>query len=90
VLAGHDHTYERFAPQTADGRADPEHGVVELVVGTGGRSAYPFETIRDNSLVRETGTFGVVRLTLAASSWEFEFVPIAGDTFSDSGSAACH
>ena len=59
-------------------------------MGTGGRSSYRFETIRDNSVVRETGTFGVVRLTLAASSWALEFVPIAGEAFSDGGSAPCH
>ena len=36
VLTSHEHTYERFAPQTATGQADPAFGIRQWVVGTGG------------------------------------------------------
>jgi hypothetical protein len=90
VLVGHDHTYERFAPQTVTGSLDNARGIVQIVVGTGGRSHYGFPTIRANSLVRNGDTYGVLRLVLSAGSWTFDFVPEAGKTFTDSGSGACH
>jgi len=91
ILAGHEHNYERFAPQTATGTADSARGLVEFVVGTGGRSHYGFKaTAIANSLVRDATTFGVLKLTLSASSWSFNFLPVAGQTFSDSGSGTCH
>jgi calcineurin-like phosphoesterase family protein len=90
ILVGHDHHYERFAPQTAEGRADAKRGLREFVVGTGGRSQYPFGFARDNSEVRHSGTYGVLSLTLHASSYDWRFLPIAGGSFTDSGSARCH
>ncbi len=90
VLSSHDHSYERFAPQTPTGAADPARGIRQFVVGTGGRSHYSFGTIRANSEVRHSGTFGVLKLTLHASGYEWRFVPEAGKTFTDSGSGACH
>ncbi len=90
ILNGHDHTYERFAPQTPAGRLDPDRGIVEMVVGTGGRSHYPFAIIRDNSLVRDNMTWGVLRLALSEGGWSFEFLPVADETFTDSGSGTCH
>jgi acid phosphatase type 7 len=59
ILNGHDHDYERFAPQTSEGVADPAQGIKEFVVGTGGRSQRPFGVIQPNSEVRSTGTYGV-------------------------------
>lgn len=90
VLAGHDHSYERFAPQTATGALDNARGIVEIVVGTGGRSHYAFGTIRSNSLVRNGDTYGVLRLALSAGSWSFDFIPQAGKIFTDSGTGTCH
>lgn len=90
VLTGHDHSYERFAPQTASGAADPARGLVQFVVGTGGRSHYAFELVRSNSLVRNDDTYGVLRLELAQGSFSFTFIPVAGATFTDSGSGTCH
>jgi acid phosphatase type 7 len=90
VLSGHDHDYERFAPQTSSGVADPTRGIREFVVGTGGRSHRAFGTIRANSEVRNSDTYGVLKLTLHTSSYEWQFVPEAGKTFSDSGSGSCH
>jgi hypothetical protein len=90
VLSGHDHDYERFAPQTSSGVADPAEGIREFVVGTGGRDHRAFGTIRANSEVRNSDTNGVLKLTLHASSYEWQFVPEAGKTFIDSGSGSCH
>jgi len=90
IVNGHDHTYERFAPQTPTGELDGDRGIVELVVGTGGRSHYPFPIIRDNSLVRNNTTYGVLRLVLSPGRWSFTFVPVAGRTFSDGGGGTCH
>ena len=88
VLSGHEHNYERYAPQTAAGTADP-HGIVEFVVGTGGHSHYGFGVPDANSLVRNSDTFGVLKLTLHATSYDWEFVPEAGKTFTDTGTANC-
>jgi hypothetical protein len=90
VLSGHDHDYERFAPQTSSGVADPARGIREFVVGTGGRSQRTFGTIRANSQVRNYGTYGVLKLTLHPLSYDWEFMPEAGKTFSDSGTSNCH
>ena len=90
IVNGHDHTYERFAPQTPAAASDPARGIVEMIAGTGGRSHYPFIKIRANSLVRDNTTFGVLRLVLSGGGWSFEFVPVPGGTFTDSGSDTCH
>jgi hypothetical protein len=90
VLNGHDHDYERFAPQTPSGRADPDQGIVEIVAGTGGRSHYDFPNIRANSVVRNNTTYGVLRLELSDGEWTYKFVPVAGGPFTDSGSGTCH
>jgi hypothetical protein len=90
VLSGHDHTYERFAPQTPTGSPDRARGIREFVVGTGGRSHYGFSTVRPNSEVRNADTYGVLNLTLRPGSYEWKFVPEAGGAFTDSGSAYCH
>jgi acid phosphatase type 7 len=89
VLNGHDHDYERFAPQTPTGQADPKHGIREFVVGTGGKNLRPFHRPRPNSQVR-SDTFGVLELTLHSSSYDWRFVPIKGSSFTDSGSTSCH
>jgi len=90
VLSGHAHVYERFAPQTPSGKADPNHGIRQIVVGTGGSSHYRFGPARPNSQVRNANTFGVLKLTLYDGSYEWEFIPQAGKTFRDSGRGSCH
>ena len=89
VLNGHDHTYERFAPQNPTGQADPSRGIREFVVGTGGASLYSFPTIRPNSEARNNTTWGVLKLTLHPTSYDWEFIPVAGQTFRDSGADNC-
>jgi hypothetical protein len=90
VLVGHDHDYERFAPMNASGDADPTFGVREIVVGTGGRSHYAFGSTQPNSEVRNNTAWGILKLTLRSNSYDWQFLPVAGQTFSDSGSTACH
>ncbi len=89
VLSGHDHDYERFAPQTPSG-ASAADGIRQFVVGTGGRSYYQLGRAKSNSQVRAAGTFGVLQLTLRTGGYDFRFVPQAGGGFSDSGSGTCH
>lgn len=90
VLSGHDHDYERFAPQTPAGLADGTSGIREFVVGTGGRSHYAVGALRPNSEISNSDTYGVLQLTLHATGFDWQFVPEAGKTFSDSGTGTCH
>ena len=90
ILNGHEHVYERFAPQTPSGAADALRGIRQFTVGTGGRSHYTFGTIKANSQVREGNTYGVLKLTLRAGAYDWQFVPVAGATFTDSGTGSCH
>ena len=90
VVAGHEHNYERFAPQDTLGVADRAHGLREFVVGTGGDSHYPLGPRLANSEVANSATFGVLKLTLEPAGYRWEFIPVAGKTFTDSGSGACH
>jgi hypothetical protein len=89
VLSGHDHDYERFAPQDAFGFADPVHGVREFVVGTGGKSHYAIVTPRPNSEMRDDATAGVLKLTLRGASYEWQFLPVLGGSFIDQGGQSC-
>ena len=89
VISGHDHNYERFAPQSPAGLLDTMRGIREFVVGSGGAAFFEFEALRPNSEVRDS-TQGVIRVTLRPTGYDWEFVPVAGKTFSDSGSGSCH
>lgn len=91
VLNGHDHSYERLAPMDDDGDKDEEHGIREFIVGTGGKDLYDFEEEPlETTEVRESETFGVLKLELHPGSYEWEFLPIEGQSFTDSGSGTCH
>ena len=90
VINGHDHDYERFAPQTATGVPDDQRGLRELVVGTGGKSHYTFVNVQPNSQVRNDNTFGVLQLTLRTGAYDWRFIPVAGQSFTDAGSGTCH
>ena len=89
VVTGHDHLYERFAPQDAGGRADLRRGLREFVVGTGGAHLYSPKAVRPNSEVISS-THGVLKLTLKPQSYEWQFVPIPGKSFTDAGTAQCN
>jgi acid phosphatase type 7 len=90
VLSAHDHNYQRFAPQDPEGRANPERGIRQFVVGTGGASHYAIETPIENSEVYNDDTFGILELELGDGSYKWRFVSVNGEKFSDAGSARCH
>jgi hypothetical protein len=87
VVTGHDHLYERFAPQDPDGRFDPMRGIRQFIAGTGGANLYNFVTVRANSEKR-ISAFGVLKLTLEADRYDWEFIPVSGER--DRGSDVCH
>lgn len=87
VLSGHDHLYERFAPQDPDGGADAARGIRQFVAGTGGAVLYSSGAARPNSEVR-LSAFGVLRLTLGADGYDWEFISVAGPR--DAGTGSCH
>ncbi len=91
ILNGHEHNYERFAPQTPTGAADPTNGIREIISGTGGESHYNDEgTPIANSELFNGTTYDVLKLTLGDGTYSWQFIPIAGQTFTDSGSGTCH
>jgi acid phosphatase type 7 len=90
VLSGHDHNYQRWAPQTWSGTRDPARGIREFVVGTGGKNHYPLGSPPPNVEKANDDTFGILQLTLRPTSYDWQFVPEAGKTFTDTGSGTCH
>ncbi len=90
ILDAHDHLYERFAPQNPSSVLDLARGIRSFVVGTGGANHTSVATIMPNSEVRNDTTFGVLKLTLHPGSFDWQFVPVAGSTFTDSGTQICH
>jgi hypothetical protein len=90
VLNGHYRLYERFAPQTPGGTADPQYGVRQITIGTGGISTNSYGSPESNSELRQSGTFGVLKVTLSADAYQWQYVPIAGQTFTDAGQGTCH
>ena len=89
VLNGQRHNYERFAPQNPSGQLDPERGIREFIVGTGGKSKGLPPNTRQHS-EKQISEYGVLKLTLNDGSYDWQFVPIAGKTVTDAGSATCH
>ncbi len=89
VLSGHDHVYERYQPMSAAGAPDPVNGLRQFVVGTGGIGHYALRPDARREAANDTA-FGVLKLTLAANSYSWNFLPVAGQTYTDSGSTACH
>ncbi len=93
VLTGHDHIYERFAPQNAASQPDSTRGIQSFVVGTGGANHTSIATIMPNSVVRNANTFGVIKMTLHPTSYDWSFQPsqfTGNGTFIDSGTMNCH
>jgi hypothetical protein len=90
MLAGHEHNYERFAPQTPLGAADPQRGIRQFIVGTGGREHRKLRSPKPNSEERDGTSFGLLKLSLQPDGYEWEFLPVEGAAFRDSGSGTCH
>jgi calcineurin-like phosphoesterase family protein len=89
ILNGHDHDYERFAPQTPAGTAFATHGIREFVVGTGGAPLLPFKTTIRNSQFRYNKSHGVLKLTLSDGGYAWKFIAVSGAVI-DAGQATCH
>ncbi len=90
VLVGHDHHYERFAPQDANGTLDTIRGIREIIVGTGGKTLRPVTQTIANSEVSDSATLGVLELQLFADRYDWRFMPEPGASFTDSGATNCH
>jgi hypothetical protein len=88
LISAHDHIYERFMPQDPNGNADA-NGVRQFIVGTGGAPLYQIDMIKPHSEARNTRAHGVIKFVLDTTTYEWEFIPIAGQTFRDRGSATC-
>jgi hypothetical protein len=89
IINGHDHDYERFGLQNPNGQADSAFGIREMIVGTGGAGLRPFTSVEPNSRVRNSSSFGVLKLTLTATGYTGAFRPATGN-FTDSFSGTCH
>jgi acid phosphatase type 7 len=97
ILSGHAHYYERFAPQRPDGTRDGSSGIREFVVGTGGAppvnpmaSPRAANSVVDSEKSPGTTAYGVLKLRLSAGSYTWKILPVAGETFTDSGTVQCH
>jgi subtilisin family serine protease len=90
LLSGHNHQYERFAPQNPDDRLDTSHGIRQFVVGTGGRFLYAFARSDPESEARDNTSHGVLRLVLRPGGYDWAFVSAPGWSFGETGSGACH
>jgi len=92
IVNGHAHRYERFAPMTPDGARSDANGIRQIVAGTGGAGGGDEISYADapNLQVVKTDAVGVLKLTLRTDSYAWKFVPIAGKTFTDSGTTNCH
>src|SRR5207237_10134404 len=89
VLSAHAHIYERFAPQTPWGKADPAYGIREIVVGTGGESHYGIAAPQPNSQVRNATTLRLVTLALHSRAYDRRLLPANGRGLHDRGAACC-
>ena len=90
VLNGHSHDYERFAPQTPTGAPDQAAGLRQFIVGTGGKDLTGFTAPLPNEEAHQDSSFGVMKLVLHQPSYDWQFLPTAGDTWTDTGSKTCH
>jgi hypothetical protein len=88
-MVGHDHNYERFQPLNPAGAIDTTRGIRHFIVGTGGKDERAMGTVKTGSVVRSLD-MGVLRMTLHATSYDWQFLPASGFTFTDSGSGICH
>lgn len=89
IINGDAHHYERFAPMDPNGQLDPEHGIRQFIVGTGGGALTPLGRAYRATEARQNEAWGVLKLTLGGGGYSWEFIPVEGRTWTDSGSAPC-
>jgi calcineurin-like phosphoesterase family protein len=90
VLVGHDHNYQRYAPQTPTGGLDYARGIRQFIVGTGGKNLVVPDSTGMNREAANGNTHGVLKLTLRPTAYDWRFTPEAGKTYTDSGTNSCH
>ena len=90
IVNAHSRSYERFAPQDANGNLDLQYGIREIIVATGGAALDNNNTHAANSQAWQASTLGVLKVTLHSGSYDWQFVPVAGGTYNDSGTGNCH
>jgi hypothetical protein len=90
ILNGHQHNYQRFAPQNPSDELDMARGLREFVVGTGGIGSYAFTGSAANVEASDAATYGALKLTLRPTGYDWSFLPAAGGSFTDAGSGTCH
>ncbi len=90
MLSGHDHIYERFAPQNAQGELDQSRGIRQFVIGTGGKSLYPLRKMRPHSEVSAVGVYGVLKMELNPQGYSWQYLAANTDEFQDQGKYSCH
>lgn len=90
ILVGHEHNYERFAPMDPNGNLDTARGLKQFIVGTGGRNLTHLVSAAPNSELFNDTSFGALKMSLHDGSYDWQFVPIPGNTLADSGTATCH
>ena len=90
IVNGHEHFYERFAPQNPSGQADPARGIRQFISGNGGRNHHDFDLDAPNSEFQDNSTFGVLKLTLAENRYDWEYVAAPNGRVLDRGSGTCH
>ena len=90
VLAGHRHFYERLGRMKPDGTRDNVYGTRHMIVGSGGIGGGTVSNKFPTSEVANGDTRGVLKLYLYEDSYAWKFLPVAGKTFTDSGSTGCH
>jgi acid phosphatase type 7 len=90
VIVAHAHNYQRWAALNPSGAADTARGIRQFVVGTGGRFFHAVAPGDPRQEAANADTYGVLRVTLRGNGYDWRFVPVAGRTFTDSGSHACH
>ena len=89
VISAHEHFYERFAPQTPDGAPDPQHGIRQFIVGTGGAElTQPLRRVANSEAV--LSAFGVLKLTLDSQSYRWAFLSAPDGAILDAGTGQCH
>jgi hypothetical protein len=90
VLTSHEHNFERMAPLDARGNRDDKNGILSMIVGTGGAKLTPMFFPKSVTDIRNNDTHGVLKLNLYEKAFSWVFLPVAGQSFSDTGHRACH
>ena len=90
VLNGHDHDYERFAPMDPAGHLDPERGIRQFVVGTGGANLTTRDNFAANSEIWTRDYHGLLELTLGRNGYAWRFLAAGTGAVIDRGSDRCH